>query len=116
MAQLADEVVANRGADPIPGRALGEGVDDIRAAGATRRTVEGAGAACMRVGTHQDATRQGIGMLGDDDMGDTLVVANVVEARDAKFFDKGAANRMRARAKLVGCRHRSEEQKSELQS
>src|SRR3546814_18122361 len=56
MAQLADEVVATRGADPIPGRALGEGVDDTRATGATRRTVEGAGPASWRPGTHPSPT------------------------------------------------------------
>jgi hypothetical protein len=44
-------------------------------------------------------------MLGDDDVGDTLIVANVMKALDAEFLDEGTADYMSLGTELIRRRY-----------
>ena len=96
-AQFAGELVADRLADAEPGAPGGNGEQRLRQAHAARGAVEGAAAAGMAVGIDQHGAGQRIGVVGNDDMADALVVADVVEALDAEAGDELARAPVRRR-------------------
>lgn len=101
----AVEVVAHGLADPEPGLAGGQGIEQVGSAEAARRAVERAGAAGMRVGACHHGARQGIGVIGDDNVADPLVGADIVHPADAEAPRKLAPAHMHRRAVAVRGRH-----------
>src|ERR1019366_4639960 len=103
--QAAVQFIANGWAELEPGLAGRRGIDEVRCANTARGAVECAATARMRIATDQNRAGQGIAAFGDDDMRDSLVVADVEEPLDAKARDEIAADGVHARHRAVGCRN-----------
>src|SRR5262249_27029562 len=102
--ELAGEIIADGFAELEPRLAGRGGVDHVGRADAARGTVERATAARVGIGADEYGAGQRISVVGDDDMSDADIGADVVEALDVEPLDEFAPHHMGAGADAIGSR------------